>query len=128
MRLLMPYYNIQLTESNPIQDPNAENVAFSSSSYWNTNAEAVNMRNSKNYIQKYIAAYQKTLHSYGATLARTMIFRKNHLNTVLQSYRNPSRCWFLLGWFGWCSYSWDRRFYVECYLFKFFAVELDHWW
>lgn len=65
----MSYYNIELKTDKPKQSKNAGTTAFSTEQYW-TNEGTIYMNDSRNLIQNYINAYQRTL---GSSLVATRI-------------------------------------------------------
>ncbi len=89
----MPYHNITLT-SSPVQDQEADFTMFSSERYWeNTNVDAdVDMTDSRNNIQQYIAAYKATLESKGASAIDVRIGTESELfaDGITDDMRNPS--------------------------------------
>ena len=74
----IPYYNIMLTTTNPVQitDGNESSyyLKFSESKYWNTKGVNIESMSSSN-IQQYITAYQETLEGFGANNVTAKIGR-----------------------------------------------------
>lgn len=74
----IPYYNIMLTATNPVQitDGNESSyyLKFSESKYWNTKGVNIESMSSSN-IQQYITAYQETLEGFGANNVTAKIGR-----------------------------------------------------
>ena len=82
----LPIYNITLSETSPIQSPNAETITFSTESYWiYNNGEDIDMSDSRNNIQKYITAYRNTLINLGATNVTTRVARYGELNEAFSN-------------------------------------------
>ena len=86
----IPYYNITLDETEPVQYWNAEASNFSSS-LLDKNAP-IDMTSDSIVIQKYIDAYKTTLQSLGAKNVNTRIATITDLDEIEQSMRNPSGC------------------------------------
>lgn len=87
----MPYYNITLDETAPIQSSSAGTIAFATGIYWKIGGADIDMTDSRNNIQKYIDAYQTTLTNLGATNVNTRIARIAELSGLTGVQKNPGR-------------------------------------
>lgn len=57
----IPFYNITLNLSNPMQSSTAEKIAFSTTNYWPQGTDEIDMTDNRNNIQQYITAYSTKL-------------------------------------------------------------------
>ena len=85
---VLPYYNITLDETAPVQSSNASNTRFASSGYIESGG-SIDMTNEANLINKYILAYKNTLNSLGAKNVKTRIGLISDLSSLTNEQRNP---------------------------------------
>ena len=102
----MPYYNLKL-DSNPMRQAteaeadSAGEVEFSTVNYWNEGDIEINVEDSRNNIQQYIAAYKTFLEGLGTEGTTVRVGKKSDLDSteITDIMRNPEQS----GYFWLCS-------------------------
>ena len=106
----MPYYNLKLN-SNPMRQATKEEViadqegksTFSTTDYWTHDFDEINMSDSKNNIQKYIASYEITLKNMVKDDIKVRIAKYSELNAngvtdIMRAPAGNSNRSYLLAW------------------------------
>ena len=111
----MPYYNLVLS-ANPIKQATAATAdsagisVFSTEAYWEFSVDAIDMSDSRNNIQQYIALYKTTLNGLGAESIEVRAAKYFEIADIDENYRNPGKIGFF--WIG--SSNLNNTKYVYC--------------
>lgn len=91
----VPFYNITLDTSNPVQTDVASGntISFSTNAYWEAGTDTIDMTDSRNNIQQYITAYSNKLSAAtnGKVTARVARYSEMNATGVTNAIRNPGK-------------------------------------